>query len=332
MTHSPQPTDFNELVATHSREIVAHCYRMLGSVEEAEDIAQETFLRVWKNIQNFEGRSSFRTWLYQIATNACIDRLRKLKRRQLILTDIAPSSGELPEQLLPAEDIEWLEPFPDSLLPDSPRNPEAIISQRESISLAFMVALQYLPPRQRAVLLLRDVLNWRGKEVAHFLEMTELAASSALNRARQTLKSVRQRYEHAPIEASYVELLARYIDAWETANIEELISLIKEDAIMTMPPLSLWFHGRDVIRQFITFGLFQGDTGGRWQLKHAAFNGLPAFALYRRKEDKNVYEPFGIQILTFNGEKIARLDNFLSSSSTLELGMLPSWHKYIEVN
>ena len=207
------------------------------------------------------------------------------------------------------------------LLPDPAPDPESVISQRESISLAFMIALQYLPPRQRAVLLLRDVLNWKGREVADFLQMTELAASSALNRARKTLQQVREEHEHHPDKSSSPDLLARYVQAWHAANVDQLISLIKEDAQMTMPPLIAWYRGVDAIEQFLRISIFQGDA--RWQLRPVGFNNLPAFAMYRQGE------PFCIQMMTIQATKIARIDNFFVANSMMALPAEANWFQYI---
>lgn len=325
----PHP-DFNQQIEIYNNEIIAHCYRMMGSIQEAEDLAQETFLKAWKNFSQFDQRSSIKTWLYKIATNACIDALRKHKRRQLILDEVAPMPGTIPDKFVAADDISWLEPFPDTLLPSASANPEAVFTQQESISLAFMIALQNLPHRQRAVLLLRDVLNWRSKEVAEYLDMTELAVSSALNRARKKLEEVQAEHAHKPDEAKLTALLHRYVEAWQNADIDELILVIKDDAIMTMPPLSAWYQGVEDILSFFKETSFHKIYGGDWKLIPTAFNNQPAFEMHVKPRNQEEYQLFGVNVLGIQGDKIARIHAFLISSNHLPLANTQNWLDYIE--
>ena len=302
---------FAELVEGHRRELQVHCYRMLGSALDAEDLVQETLLRAWKNRESFEGRASLRAWLYKIATNACLDELAKRPRRGLP-QDLYPASDPNGPLGAPVPDPIWLEPYPDGLVGSLRNDPAARYDVRESISLAFLVALQTLPPRQRAVLLMRDVLGLRATEVANLLDDSVSAVNSALYRAR--LKLV-ERYSKRGADSPLLDseqrgLLERYVAAWEAADIDGLVELLREDASFPMPPLPTWVRGRAAIREFISRHILDGDARGRWKLLPTQANGHPAFAWYRRREDPPGFAAFAIQVVTLDGGAIAAATTF----------------------
>src|SRR5580765_1233784 len=235
-----QTTEFAEL-EQHRRELTAHCYRMLGSPFEAEDAVQETLLRAWKSLDRFEGRSSLRSWLYRIATNVCLDLLDGKERRARPM-DLGPAGEPVIENLHTPE-VPWLQPVPDSLVAD----PAEAVASRETIRLAFVAALQHLPPRQRAVLILCEVLRWKAGEVAELLETSTASVNSALQRARATLEASDLDITEAPakVDEANEELLARYVAAFEAYDMEALTALIHEDATQSMPPYDLWLTGRE---------------------------------------------------------------------------------------
>src|SRR6266511_3539879 len=286
---------FRHLTDRYRRELVVHCYRILGSVEDAEDMVQETLLRAWRRLESFEGRASLRRWLYKIATNISLDPLD-------------PLPG-------PTRDRLWLEPLPDTLIDARPSiNPEARYDARESVTLAFLVALQTLPGRQRAVLLLRDVIGWNTSEVAEILSMTVVAVNSALQRARTTMK----KHQSGPIaipraqtdDPQTAALLTQYVAAWEAADSTRLVALLREDAVMTMPPLPAWYVGRAAIQLFLDTLLFRGHAHGRFRLTATHANSSPAFALYQRDDD-GIYRSAALQVLTIAQGQIAQIDDFL---------------------
>src|SRR5690348_14902337 len=269
-SRSPPPParaqrEFERLADPLRRELKVHCYRMLGSVHEAEDLVQETLLRAWRGFDTFDAGGSFRAWLYRIATNACLNALESRKRAQRLLPDqIGPAATGMPAG--PATEVAWLEPYPDSGLigvVDEAANPEARYTSREAVKLAFVAAIQQLPPRQRAVLLLCDVLGWAAAEAATLLGGSTASINSALQRARETLA---KRYpDGRPVEAPRPDatqqmLLDRYLLAWEGLDLDSFVSLLKEDATYTMPPLPQWYAGRDAIRAF--FGWAWKRYGG----------------------------------------------------------------------
>lgn len=308
--------DFGRLAEQYRRELQIHCYRMLGSLQDAEDLVQETLLRAWQRLGTFEGRASFRAWLYKIATNACLDALQRHPQRALppALQDAADPREPLAP---PINEPIWLEPFPDEMLADAATSPEARYDARESVTLAFLTALQLLPPRQRAVLILRDVLDWRASEVAELLGLTVSAVNSALHRARTTLS---QHYHARGLEAVKATildvkiraLLDRYVRAWETADIDELVSLLKEDATFLMPPLPSWYAGRSSIRTSFSSTILAGDARGRWRLLPTRANGQPAFMVYQREDSNGAYKAFALEVLTIDAEEIAEIASFLN--------------------
>jgi RNA polymerase sigma-70 factor (ECF subfamily) len=306
--------DFAKLAEPYRHELQVHCYRMLGSIQDAEDLVQETLLRAWQKLDTYAGRASFRAWLYKIATNACLDALDRRPRRTMPQAR-QPASGPNEPPLPPITEPIWLEPIPDDMLADEKASPAARYDARESITLAFIAALQVLPPRQRAVLILRDVLDLRAEEVARLLELTVPSANSALHRARTTMA---EHYDPKGIENAKVKptdertrlLLERYIRAWEAADVDALIALFKEDAVYPMPPLPSWYQGKVAIRTFISSNVLAGDARGRWKMVPTHANGGPALAVYRRDDASGVYQAFAIQTLTFDGDLLAEVTTF----------------------
>lgn len=322
---------FSELTEPYRRELQVHCYRILGSLHEAEDMVQETMLKAWKRLGTYEGRASFRSWLYKIATNSCLDFLDQQKSRRLLPFDQLSASDPKTPILPPAPEIPWLEPFPDEWLGDkSAINPEARYSDSESISLAFLTALQTLPPRQRAVLILRDVLDFSAIETAEVLELTVSSVNSALHRARTTLS---QRYPRGEMEDSIMlatdertqQLLDHFVQAWETADVGGLVALLKADAAFAMPPSPSWYQGHEAIGMFSAAtifadnGMFPGKAAHRWRLLPTCANGSPAFAIYQRDEH-NEYQAFGLIALTVDEEKLSQIISFIDPSLPLLFG------------
>jgi RNA polymerase sigma-70 factor (ECF subfamily) len=303
---------FVQLTEPYRRQIKAHCYRMTGSLHEAEDLVQEAYLRAWRAFESFEGRGSLKSWLYQIATRVCLDAItqRKKVRRLLPETNFPPAT-EVPTGQ-PPTDIAWLEPYPDSevdKVADEAPNAETQYLQRESVRLAFVAALQYLPPRQRAVLLLIDVLGWSSAETASLIGSSTASVNSALQRARSTLAS---RYTpKVPFEPLRLHaqstLLERYVRVWEGKDLEGFVALLKEEATYAMPPWRHWYRGRDAIRNF--FGTVW-PRYGRFRLLPTRANGQPAFALYVEGKEGG-WRAHSLQILENDGELISGLTLFM---------------------
>jgi RNA polymerase sigma-70 factor (ECF subfamily) len=284
---------------------------MMGSLQDAEDMVQETLLRAWQRRETYQGRATLRAWLYRIATNLCLDSLRKRPRRAVPVTYQEPINLSEP---LPPGIIEpiWLEPIPDRMLP------EGHLAARETISLAFLTALHLLPPRQRAVLILRDVLELSARESASLLEMTISAVKSALHRARSTLAqaAVPPPHDQALDEATQ-SILTGYVQAWEAADVDGLLQLLTEDAAFSMPPTPAWYRGREVIGGFLRKTLFGGGASGRWRLIPARANRQAAYGLYRIAEDGSHYTGYGIQLVTLRNGKIADMTTFHGSRRLL---------------
>ncbi|MDX6507433.1 MAG: polymerase sigma-70 factor, subfamily [Gaiellaceae bacterium] len=311
-TLAPTPA-FGEL-EQHRRELTAHCYRMLGSPFEAEDAVQETLLRAWKSLDRFEGRSALRSWLYRIATNVCLDMLDGSQRRARPM-DLGPAGEPIVENLRTPE-VSWLQPVPDSLVAD----PAETVASRDTIRLAFVAALQHLPPRQRAVLILCDVLRWKAAEVAELLETSVASVNSALQRARTTLEQTDLSPE-ADFEEPDRELLDRYVQAFERYDLDALTSLIHEDATQSMPPYDLWLTGRDDI---FTWWLGPGiGCKGSRVIPTVSANGSPAFGQYKPAESGEGYEPWALQVLELSGGGIAELTFFLDTETLFPLFGLP---------
>jgi RNA polymerase sigma-70 factor (ECF subfamily) len=304
---------FGEL-EQHRRELTAHCYRMLGSPFEAEDAVQETLLRAWRSLDRFEGRSTLRSWLYRIATNVCLDMLEGRERRARPM-DLGPAGEPIVENLCTPE-VPWLQPVPDSLVVD----PAETVASRETIRLAFVAALQHLPPRQRAVLILCEVLRWKASEVAELLDTSVASVNSALQRARATLESSDLSPE-ASFDEPDRELLDRYVQAFESYDMNALTSLIHEDATQSMPPYDLWLSGRDDIFTW-WYGPGIGCKGSRMVPVETA-NGSPAFGQYKPSESGAGYEPWALQVLEVSGGGIAELTFFLDTETLFPLFGLP---------
>lgn len=306
------PGAFASLTEPFRKELLTHCYRILGSLEEAEDQVQETFLRAWRRLETYQGRASLRAWLYKIATNACLDALHRLPKRSLPVEHYPPADPSRPPEPPVTEPV-WIEPFPDGLLAPVETSPEARYEARESISFAFLIALQELPPRQRCALILAEVLDWGAAEIAKILDVSDSAVNSLLYRARLTLK---QRYQREgalkpkPAGERLAQLLERYLRAWEAADIDGIVSLLTDEATFPMPPLPSWYRGRDAIRAFIQATSLAGEAAGRWKLLPIRANGLPGFAFYLRQVDTVKYLPFALQVLTFEGDQISDVTTF----------------------
>jgi RNA polymerase sigma-70 factor (ECF subfamily) len=303
----------------HRVELMAFCYRMLGSAD-AEDAVQETMLRAWRGIDRFEGRSALRSWLYRIATNVCFDMLEGRKRRARPI-DLGPAGEPLAENLRTPE-VPWIEPMPDGLVvPDG--DPADVVAARESVRLALVAALQHLPPKQRAALILCEVLRWQASEVAELLETSVASVNSALQRARATLGSLQlSSTTTAPsIDAADAELLDRYVAAFEAYDMAALTELIREDAIQSMPPFDLWLSGRDDI---FTWWLGPGiGCRGSRLVPAGSANGAPAFGQYKPSQTGNGYDPWALQVLEVEGGRIAELTFFLDTERLFPLFGLP---------
>jgi RNA polymerase sigma-70 factor (ECF subfamily) len=288
---------------------------MLGSPFEAEDAVQETLLRAWKSLDRFEGRSSLRSWLYRIATNVCLDLLEGKERRARPM-DLGPAGEPVIENLRTPE-VPWLQPVPDALVAD----PAEAVASRETIRLAFVAALQHLPPRQRAVLILCEVLRWKASEVAELLETSTASVNSALQRARATLEQVELTPETTAGEPDR-ELLERYVKAFEDYDLDALTELIHEDATQSMPPFDLWLSGRDDIFTW-WFGPGIGCKGSRVVPARSTANGSPAYGQYKPNEAGDGYEPWALMVLELSGGRIAEFTFFLDVDTLFPLFGLP---------
>jgi RNA polymerase sigma-70 factor (ECF subfamily) len=320
---------FERLAEPFRREIKAHCYRLLGSLHEAEDLVQETYLRAWRSFSRFEAASSdeigsFRAWIYRIATNACLNALEGRKQQQRYLPDQLGPAGPAKLDGGPALDVPWLEPYPDATLEnlaDGAPGPEARYTARESVQLAFVAAIQQLPPRQRAALLLCDVLGWASAEAASLLESSTASVNSALQRARETLS---QRYSNPrPMvepqpTAAQQRLLGRYLRAWEGHDVEGLVAVLKEDATVVMPPWLQWFIGREVIGNFFSAAW---KTCAGLHLVPTSANGQPAFAVYEFSGADKSWSAHSIQVLTLEEDAVSAAALFLNTRIFHDFGL-----------
>lgn len=306
--------EFSALTEPYRRELQAHCYRMLGSLQEAEDMVQETLLRAWRRRETYAGRAPLRAWLYKIATNLCLDTLKRRPRRTLPIARQTATSMNDPIAADITEPI-WLEPFPDDLLAPEKDNPEARYTMQESVTLAFMTCLHLLPPRQRAVLILRDVLDWHASEVADLLDTSVPAVKSVLHRARSTLDNRYQQVDATGIASQMLDeklrgQLDRYVRAWEACDVDALLMLLKDEATFSMPPTPSWYRGREAIRKLVSATVFKGGRAGLWRLQATRANRRPAFGIYLWDENDGIYHAHGIQVVTFEGEQIADITTF----------------------
>jgi RNA polymerase sigma-70 factor, ECF subfamily len=307
MTLPGDEAEFAALFERHRRELQVHCYRMLGSLQDAEDLLQETFLRAWRNRDGFEGRSTFRTWLYRIATNACLDALGRRKAHPVA---VAGGYGEIP----------WLQPYPDHLLEEvaaSEEGPDSTVVANETIELAFLAAIQHLPPTQRAVLILRDVLGWSAKDTASLLDTSVASANSALQRARETMQSrlparrAEWSRDAAPSEEER-ELLRRYIEAHERADVDGFAALLSEDVSFSMPPEPTWVAGRDEVMRFLLAnGFGSPDVLGELRLVPVRANRQPGAANYVRAPGDTEFRAMALDVLRFEDGRLAEMTAFV---------------------
>jgi RNA polymerase sigma-70 factor (ECF subfamily) len=320
VTVKPAADELEGLLEGYRRELTGYCYRMLGSPFDAEDAVQETFVRAWRSFDRFEGRSSLRSWLYRIATNVSLDMLNGRQRRARPM-DLGPSREPVAENLNTLPEVTWIEPVPDGrVLPEG--DPAEVAIAHDTIRLAFVAALQHLPPRQRAVLILCEVLRWQASEVAELLETSVASVNSALQRARATLEATNLTTDDAELslEAADAELLERYVEAFERYDMEALTALIHEDATQSMPPYDLWLTGRDDIFRW-WWGPGIGCEGSR-VIPTVAANGAPAFGQYKPAEGGG-YEPWALQVLEVRDGKIVELTFFLDTERVFPLFGLP---------
>ncbi|HEY2601282.1 MAG TPA: sigma-70 family RNA polymerase sigma factor [Thermoleophilaceae bacterium] len=323
---------FAGLVDPYRSELHAHCYRMLGSVHDAEDALQEVLLRAWRALDRFEGRSSLRSWLYTIATNTCLNLIAKRPKRVLPVdyaqaTDPNVGPGE------PVVESVWIEPYPDELLgvEDGYAAPEARYEQRESVELAFVAALQHLPPNQRAVLILREVLGFSAKEVAETLDTSTASVNSALQRARasvdeRTPEQTQQATLRTLGDDGVREIVERYLQAWEQNDIDTVVAMLSDDVSFAMPPLASWFHGRDALRIFLAGWPLSGEY--RWRPLPVTANGQPALAYYAWDEDEQAYIPFALNVLTLRGSEISDVVAFVARAT--ERTEPDAYHRWVD--
>jgi RNA polymerase sigma-70 factor (ECF subfamily) len=312
-TASLAPGELEQRLEQHRKELTAYCYRMLASSFEAEDAVQETFIRAWRGYERFEGRAALRSWLYRIATNVCLDMLNGRERRARPM-DLGPAQEPLASNLNVLPEVTWIQPIPD---------PAVEVESRETIRLAFVAALQHLPPRQRAVLILCEVLRWKASEVAELLETSVASVNSALQRARATLEAgnVSATETASSVDEADAELLARYVDAFERYDMDALTSLIHEDATQSMPPFDLWLSGRvDILDWWVGPGV--GCRGSR-MIPTVAANGAPAFGQYKPSPTGDGYEPWALQVLEIEDGRIVELTFFLDTDTVFPLFGLP---------
>jgi RNA polymerase sigma-70 factor (ECF subfamily) len=312
---------FAALVEPHRRELRALCYRMLGSVDDADDALQEILVRAWRGLPRFEGRSSLRTWLYRIATNACLNRLERRPARTVPF-DFGPAAapGEGPGELL--DEALWLGPYPDRFLADEDTGPEAAALRAESVELAFVAALQRLPSRARAVLILRSVLDYPAQETADMLGISVAAANSILQRARSTLRSqVPSRSQQATVrdlgDERVRDLVTRYARAIETADVDGLLALLSEDATWAMPPMPAWYRGKEAIRGF----LLDYPLRHRWRHLPARANGQPALGCYAWDRREHAYLATALDVLTLDGDRITAVMGFVDPKAVALCGL-----------
>lgn len=298
---------FQRLIEPYRGELHAHCYRMLGSLHDADDALQDAYLRAWRALGRFEGRSSLRSWLYRIATNTCLDVINRRPKRVLPI-DYGPATDPHDGPGTPVVESVWVEPYPDERMgvEDGFYAPEARYEMRESIELAFVAALQHLPANQRAVLILREVLGFSAQEVADALDTSIASVNSALQRARKTVdEKLPDRTQQTTLrelgDEELAELVTAYVDAWERCDVEKVVAMLSEDVCFAMPPLASWFHGSQALRIFLTGSPMSGDW--RWKAVATQANGQPALAFYTWNEDEGAYMPFALNVLTLRGDK-----------------------------
>ena len=310
---------FGRLVEPHRGELHAHCYRMLGSVHDAEDALQDVFLRAWRGLAKFEGRSSLRSWLYTIATNTCLTQIERRPKRVLPV-DYGPASDPHDGPGDPVVESVWVEPYPDETLgvEDGPAAPEARYEQREAVELAFIAALQHLPASQRAVLIFREVLGFSARETADALETSVASVNSALQRARAAVEErVPEQSQQETLRSlgddDVRELVDRYVDAWERCDVDTVAAMLAEDATFAMPPLASWYQGREGITQWMRGWPLSGAW--RWRTRLTQANGQPAIGFYAWDEQAQAYLPFALNVVTLRGAEISDVTAFVVRST-----------------
>lgn len=322
MEQSVAPASLEHRLEQHRSELNGYCYRMLGSPFEAEDAVQDTFLRAWRGFDRFEGRAAFRSWLYRIATNVCLDMLNSRSRRARPM-DFGPAAAPDPANLNTLPEVTWIEPIPMSLI-STEDDPARLAETRDTIRLAFVAALQHLPARQRAVLILCEVLRWKASEVAELLDTSVASVNSALQRARATIDEhgIAETDAVAPMDPEQREMLARYVDAFQRYDVEALTAVIRDDASQSMPPYDMWLEGRDDILTWF-FGAGIGCAGSKLIPIEMA-NGAVAFGQYKPSESGSGFEPWAVQVLEFADGKVIEFTFFLSTERLFPLFGLPS--------
>ena len=323
---------FARLVDPYRGQLHAHCYRMLGSLHDAEDALQEALLRAWRGLDRFQGRSSLKSWLYTIATNTCLTQIERRPKRVLPL-DYGPATDPHDGPGTPLVESVWVEPYPDQQLglDDGPAGPEARYELRESVELAFIVALQHLPASQRAVLILREVLGFSAAEVAEMLDTTVASVNSALQRARKAVEErVPEQSQQETLRAlgdeELRELVRTYADAWERNDVETVVAMLTEDAAISMPPLASWFGPRDEMARFLE--LFPMSGMWRWKALPTTANGQPALAFYVWEDEPGAYLPFALNVLTLRGDKVADVVAFAVRS--IEAEEREKYHRWVD--
>jgi RNA polymerase sigma-70 factor, ECF subfamily len=323
---------YAQLVSAHRGELHAHCYRMLGSVQDAEDALQEAVLRAWHALPRFERRSSLRSWLYRIATNTCLDTIGKRPKQRVLPIDYGPQADPHAGPGAPLIESVWVEPYPDEQLglADGRAAPDARYELRESVELAFIAALQLLPPRQRAVLICREVLGFSAAEVAETLDTTVASVNSALQRARKTIdEKLPERSQQATLrdvgDERLRELVETYVDAWQRGDVEAIVGMLAEDAVIAMPPMAAWFRG-DGVRVFLEKWAFSGrlyNAEGRRRVRviPTRASGQPAFGTYSWDPEQEVFLPTVIQVLTLDGGRIAEITGFVDPAAFAGFGL-----------
>ena len=318
ITRTADEAAFRRLIEPHRAELHAHCYRMLGSVHDAEDALQEALLRAWRGLDRFEGRSSLRSWLYRIATNTCLDAISR-RPKKVLPAEYPPAdpAGVIGEPLVEST---WIEPYADEAVgvPDGRAAPAARYEQREAVEFAFIAALQHLPATQRAVLILRDVLGFSARETAEVLDTTTASVNSALQRARDTVeKRLPERSQQETLrelgDAEVRALVESYVDAWERQDVEAVVSMLSDDAAFAMPPLRSWFQGREAITAFLRRQPLSGAW--RWRAVRACANGQEALGYYTWSPEIGAYQRFALNVLTFGGREIVAVDAFLTRTT-----------------
>ncbi|MEA2233107.1 MAG: polymerase sigma-70 factor, subfamily [Solirubrobacteraceae bacterium] len=312
----PAASELESRLEQHRAELTGYCYRMLGSTFEAEDAVQETMLRAWRSLDRFEGRAALKSWMYRIATNVCLTMIEGRGRRARPM-DLSPA-GTVDGALTTLPEATWLEPIPDARVLPADGDPAELAMARETLRLAFVAALQHLPARQRAVLILREVLRWKASEVAELLDTSVASVNSALQRARSTLSAsdVTVTDPAPPMDEADRALLARYVDAFEQFDIDALVALLHEEATLSMPPYELWLRGQlDLRRWFL--GIGSHCRGSR--LVPILANGSPAFGQYRPSGPGGSYEPWALQVLETSGDRILAINSFLDTARLFPL-------------